>query len=385
MGKTQSKKMRESGFELVRIIAMVLIVANHLMNHGIFKVTSQTPYSLFPQMSPLNQAVSAVISCGGRIGVAVFFMITGYFLADREKLSPRSVLSFLGRVHFFGILMFAFYMVLRLTTGYESDLDLGRAARLSLCIPAVLWWFALAYLILLFLAPSINVLIRYLDRKAVFLLIILYVWFFFYKSGSEQFIPVNFIKAVLFYMMGAFVRICGQNRRLKEADAAASAAGSVCSDFTSSAAGLFVHVIVFVILFLVSGYIMLDVIRNTTADAGTIGRILFWKPDSFLNDVLIPLDGLALLLVGQFRFTSRIVNRISACTFSVYLLHEYTFTRPFLWHDLLKADTVQYKSSLFPLFVLLDVAVIFLAGIIVETIRLRLAELFVSAKKIETA
>ena len=104
MGKTQSKKMRESGFELVRIIAMVLIVANHLMNHGIFKVTSQTPYSLFPQMSPLNQAVSAVISCGGRIGVAVFFMITGYFLADREKLSPRSVLSFLGRVHFFGIL-----------------------------------------------------------------------------------------------------------------------------------------------------------------------------------------------------------------------------------------------------------------------------------------
>ena len=63
MGKTQSKKMRESGFELVRIIAMVLIVANHLMNHGIFKVTSQTPYSLFPQMSPLNQAVSAVISC----------------------------------------------------------------------------------------------------------------------------------------------------------------------------------------------------------------------------------------------------------------------------------------------------------------------------------
>lgn len=381
MEKTQGKKMRESGFELVRIIAMILIVANHLMNHGIFKVTSKAPYSLFPQMSPFNQAVSAVISCGGRVGVAVFFMITGYFLADREKLSPRSVLSFLGRVHFFGILMFAFFMVLRLTTGCESDLDLSRAARLSLCTPAVLWWFALAYLILLFLAPSINVLIRYLDRKAVFLLIILYVWFFFYKSGNEEFIPINFIKAVLFYMMGAFVRICGQSSRLKEADAAASASGPARSDFSSSAAGLLVHVIVFVILFLVSGYFMLDVIRNTTADAGVIGRILFWKPDRFLNDVLIPLDGLALLLVGKYRFTSRIVNRISACTFSVYLLHEYTFTRPFLWHDLLKADTVQYRSSLFPLYVILDVAVIFLAGIIVETIRLRLAALFVSAKK----
>ena len=380
MSKAENKKMRESGFELIRIIAMILIVANHLMNHGLFKVTSQTPYSLWPQMSPLNQAVSAVISCGGRVGVAVFFMITGYFLADREKLSPRSVLSFLGRVHFFGVLMLVLYLVLRLTTGYDSARDLHRVVEPSLFTPAGLWWFALAYLILLFLAPSINVLIRFLDRKTLFLLLILYIWFFFYKTGNEEFIPVNFIKAVLFYMMGSFVRVCEQSSRLKTADAAASASGSADRNFSSSAAGLLVHVIVFAILFLVSGYIMFDNICSTTAGARVIDSILFLEPDSFLNDILIPLDGLALLLIGQYRFSSRIINKISSCTFSVYLLHDYRFLRFFLWHDLLKADTVQYSSSLFPLYILLDVAVIFLAGIIVETIRVRLAALFTSAR-----
>lgn len=376
MSKAENKKMRESGFELVRIIAMILIVANHLMNHGLFKVTSQTPYTLWPQMSPFNQAVSAVVSCGGRVGVAVFFMITGYFLADREKLSPRSVLSFLGRVHFFGALMLVTYLVLRLATGYDSGTDLYRVVKLSLFTPAVLSWFALAYLILLFLAPSINVLIRFLDRKAFFLLLILYIWFFFYKTGNEEFISINYIKAVLFYMMGAFVRVCEQSRLLHAS--AAEASGSGGRSFSSSAAGLLIHVIIFIILFLVSGYVMFDSIRSTTEGTRIIRSILFLKPDSFLNDILIPLDGLALLHIGKFRFSSKIVNRISACTFSVYLLHEYIFTRSFLWHNLLKADTVQYSSSLFPLFIVLDVAVIFLAGIIVETIRIRLAALFSS-------
>ena len=67
---------RQSGFELVRIIAMFLIVANHLANHGIFKVTSEDIYALWPEMSPFNQAAGALISCGGRIGVAVSSMIS---------------------------------------------------------------------------------------------------------------------------------------------------------------------------------------------------------------------------------------------------------------------------------------------------------------------
>ena len=40
------------------------------------------------------------------------------------------------------------------------------------------------------------------------------------------------------------------------------------------------------------------------------------------------------------------------------------------------ADTIQYKSRFFILYAFLDVAVIFLAGIILETIRIKIGTLF---------
>ena len=141
---------RQSGFELVRIIAMFLIVANHLANHGIFKVTSEDIYALWPEMSPFNQAAGALISCGGRIGVAVFFMLTGYFMVERDKLSPKSAVNFLWRVHFFAAAMFAIVVILRAATGLGADINMSLAARKSFCTPLTIWWFALAYFVLLF-------------------------------------------------------------------------------------------------------------------------------------------------------------------------------------------------------------------------------------------
>ena len=66
------KADRSSNIELLRIAAMALIVSNHLVNHGILKVTSTAPYELWPQGSVLNRTVCAAFSTGGRIGVAVF-------------------------------------------------------------------------------------------------------------------------------------------------------------------------------------------------------------------------------------------------------------------------------------------------------------------------
>lgn len=175
---------RQSGFELVRIIAMFLIVANHLANHGIFKVTSEDIYALWPEMSPFNQAAGALISCGGRIGVAVFFMLTGYFMVERDKLSPKSAVNFLWRVHFFAAAMFAIVVILRAATGLGADINMPLAARKSFCTPLTIWWFALAYFVLLFLAPSINIFVRSMRGRGAVFLLILYLWYFFYLGGN---------------------------------------------------------------------------------------------------------------------------------------------------------------------------------------------------------
>lgn len=66
------KRHRESNFELLRIIAMFLIVLHHAIYHGVLAVNN-TKY-------PLNSSISFILGMGGRIGVFLFVLISGYFL-----------------------------------------------------------------------------------------------------------------------------------------------------------------------------------------------------------------------------------------------------------------------------------------------------------------
>ncbi len=76
---------RESNFELMRIFAMLMIVAHHLAVHG---VTSQAFYE---SSSLLNKAFASFLIPGGTIGVALFFMLSGFFLCKKEKGSVKKV------------------------------------------------------------------------------------------------------------------------------------------------------------------------------------------------------------------------------------------------------------------------------------------------------
>jgi hypothetical protein len=83
---------RKSNFELLRIIAMLMIVASHLGVHGVKHV-------LFPNLANVaynggtfaNKIFVSFCSTGGSIGVALFFMISGFFSCRKEKLSIKKI------------------------------------------------------------------------------------------------------------------------------------------------------------------------------------------------------------------------------------------------------------------------------------------------------
>ena len=87
-------KLRQSNFELIRIIAMLMIVGAHYLGHGILKVRTANVYNAFMQGDFVNQAISVLYSPGGKTGVALFFMITGYFLCNKKELiSQKKIVS----------------------------------------------------------------------------------------------------------------------------------------------------------------------------------------------------------------------------------------------------------------------------------------------------
>ena len=56
---------------------------------------------------------------------------------------------------------------------------------------------------------------------------------------------------------------------------------------------------------------------------------------------------------------SRKINQIASTTFGVYLIHESIVGRPLFWYNILRVDTLQYQSVLFPISALISVIFVF--------------------------
>lgn len=363
--------LRQSNMELLRIAAMALIVSNHLVNHGILKVTSASPYALWPQGTAANRVVCAAFSTGGRIGVAVFFMITGYFLAGREAFSWRSMLRLLGRVHFFAALDFVIFLVFRISIGYGASFPLRAMALKSFVIPVTLWWFALAYAGLLILVPLLNRGIRMIRKilpGAAYPVLILFFWIL-YAVGTKW--PVySLLRAVLFYLMGAMIRTAGTGTAGRETLPQAS-------DGRRPGRGTVLAAVICLAAWIGCGILTYANAEYHTGNTAFPGQYFGWTAADILNTVLIPLVAVTLLfLFEKLEIQNSRINRIAGAAFGTYLLHEYSFSRELLWHILLKVDTVQFMSPFFPALMIGDVVLIMMAGILAEELRRRSAGFF---------
>lgn len=60
---------------------------------------------------------------------------------------------------------------------------------------------------------------------------------------------------------------------------------------------------------------------------------------------------------------NRFLNRIASSTFAVYLIHEHPLLRKFLWSNLFHVETIQYTSSMFILYSLGTIVLVFVVSI----------------------
>ena len=69
-------RIRNSAIELLRIISMIMIVFHHFAVHGGFDFGAS--------LSPTHFWYNFILM-GGKIGVNVFVLISGYYLIDNDK------------------------------------------------------------------------------------------------------------------------------------------------------------------------------------------------------------------------------------------------------------------------------------------------------------
>jgi surface polysaccharide O-acyltransferase-like enzyme len=144
-------KVRNSNFEILRIISMVLIVTHHYAVHGF--TVSELPYSL-------NMYIVEVLSLGGKWGVSCFVLISGYFMVN-SKITVRKIIKIIAETWFYSV---GILLVFKCLITPEESIGIRTVICEMLPIGSVRYWFVTDYVILMLMSPILNLVIEKMGR-----------------------------------------------------------------------------------------------------------------------------------------------------------------------------------------------------------------------------
>ena len=203
------KLERESNFELLRIIAMFLVLVVHADYFSLGRPSFEE-YTSYP----LSSVTRILIESISIVCLNVFVLISCWF---GIHFKWRSLLNFLFQVFFFGVLIYAF-CILFLKAPFNLKGILA-------CFQITSWnWFVKSYLLLYLISPVLNAFCEKASQKQF--LTVLSGFFIFQTiygfSGSAKFIEQGYstMSFIGLYLLAQFVRnfvICKQkNTKLDE-------------------------------------------------------------------------------------------------------------------------------------------------------------------------
>lgn len=188
------KRERNSGIEVLRIISMLLIIAYHFAVHGLVNT------GFFDNN---NNYVINAFAIGGKLGVSVFVLISGYF-STGHKLNYRRLATLEFEVLFYSI---GLYLVSLLT-----DLEISRSD-LKVLFPVIFseYWFITDYLILMLLSPFLNAAICNTEKKSLknIILLSICIWSLLPCLLRENTTYSDLIWFIVLYILAAYLKNTG--------------------------------------------------------------------------------------------------------------------------------------------------------------------------------
>ena len=324
---------------------MLAIILNHSVVHGHVRFAADT--------LSVNRFWFQLIQIPGFPGVDAFVIISGYFLISARSVKSSRILKLWAQILFYSLLFFALPLAFG-ATGFSLRELVGRLLPVTSCH----WWFASTYFVLYLLSPFLNQLLNAFDRRQFlgFLGLFFLLWCLIptvegnLLQSFAMFQDNHLLWFIFLYAVGAFLRRYPPR--------------------TSLSGGKLIGLSLLCMLLVFLSGIVLALLGTKKA--------LFAQHALFLADLqMLPsLAAAVLLFLGFSRLdigSSRLINLVSSAVFGVYLIHDDSLVRPFLWHTLFRS--ADFADS--PVFIprsLLVVAAVFIACTLIELARLYLVE-----------
>lgn len=302
---TGKRKQRNSSIELLRIIAMLMILSHHFVLHN------GSPLSEFP-LTPCREVFSFVFLSGGKIGVVIFFSISTWFLINSEqsiKQNFRRIWLMERELLFWSLTLLAASTII-----CKSLPSLSVASSSFLPTITNLWWYATSYTAFLAILPFLQNALLTIGRKRHCQLSLMLLIVF----GPLSLIPSHTIFSIFITNVFGFIYIFIILSCYKFYIKRLNTKSLLCIFM----AGLLISILVVILKNLTIYFVF----KNAAP-----AKLVEYTP---FRDFALPtlMVGIPLfLLFDRIHFYNKYINFIAKSAFAVYLITEYPTMRNLLW------------------------------------------------------
>lgn len=330
---------RESNYELLRIIAIFMVITLHYLNESMGGILKEVAHKSF------NYYIAYFIESYSIIAVNLFVIIMGYFQINKNKSNIYKIIKLIVLAYLYGTLFYFFAIILGEETFNLKELIIQ-------VNPFLAWgyWFIKTYVVLYLISPYLNKLLKSIKKSEYKILILILTIFFniwpsFFPQAVNSDGGYGIISFVYLYIIGGYLKLYYENKK--------SFKGNLC-------------------LYCCSSFIVF------------IFSIIHWGTGWSYNFLFNIISTIYLFLAfSKLNIKSNAINKISTYTFAVYIIHFNKYFIEFIYKGILKCQNF-YQSKYFIFHLILSVIIIFLLSVLIEIIRKQISHVVFKYIKVDT-
>lgn len=315
-----NKFIRISNYELLRIVAMAMVIGLHyLLFGGALKNINAGMH---------NYYIVVFIESLFIIAVNLFVIISGYFMCTKNKICISKVFSLIALTYFYGIMFYLFSVI----AGYEKLSIIGIIKAID---PLVKNWYVKTYVVLYMISPYINILLNNINsslhKKLIYLLSLFFcIWPSFLPNAPNNDGGYGIISFIFIYIIAGYIRKYDIRESFKKRS-------------------LIIYIICAIITFLF--------------------KVINWDSAWSYNFLFNIIGAVALFSsFSKINLKSTNVNCISKFTFAIFIIHINPVFVDMVYNRILKCSQI-YSNKYFIFYVIIGIIAIYLIALIIELIR----------------
>lgn len=344
---TGVENVRNSNFELLRIVSMFLIILYHVIYHG------QVLQNCHNEGAKI---ILELLEFFTLVHVNSFVLLSGYFQST-SNFKQSKLWSILNASLFYRVIIMIIFIFL---LGYSLD----KLTIIKEAFPINIneYWFIKCYILLYCLSPFINKGLKNFDKRNFQkLLLVMFVIFsllplmtgrsFFENNGFSLY------QFIYMYIIGAYLRRYPLDKNYI---------------FKVMSKRMYQLVLIFVFF----GSLFLNYIFSKYTLSITGINSILDELSSYITEASILYNNpfVVIQTIAYFAFfatlsiNSKIINKIATLTIGVYLIHDNNFLRGFIYNAL-KINNGPIYSYKFIIYVIIITIVIYICCLIIEWLR----------------